>query len=244
MSGETDETNGKSAQSSSTWFGSLKESLQEQMDEQRLGRLQQCRALDEILAECRRHKRKMKKNNNNHNNGKKDGGDDDTNNTSRDRRHLEDVPAGIRMVKYFQWRDVDEYDSRCQREEHSVWACRAVSLQCGAELVAVRDCFDGAQAIPGADGYSFAQQEQPPPRNYGAVLGSVANSRGYTMTKEDAVASDADGTVTAPCMRVQQRLGECVARNSKALLERKNARKEKAAAAAAVQEKSVVVERT
>jgi hypothetical protein len=104
----------KSVPSDSEWFESfLPKSILRWTEDQRLDRLQSCRQLDDLLKTCRQK--------------------------NSERNQLEDFPLGIRMLRYFDWRHKDE--PNCVREEHALWACRAVALQCGANLVQLRSCF-------------------------------------------------------------------------------------------------------
>lgn len=118
MSNENENKSAPSPQATSptitTSWGWMREKWDTTMDEQRLDRLQQCQVLTEMLRDCR--------------------------SGTKNRRHLEDTPTGIRMVRYFDWRDVP--GRNCQREEHAVWACRAVALQCGSQLAVVKSCLD------------------------------------------------------------------------------------------------------
>lgn len=149
----------------------IRNTIMDEMDNQRHERLEQCRVLESILADCKAGK--------------------------PNRTQLEDVPPGIRMVRYFDWRNSP--DPHCQREAHSVWACRAVSLKCGADLVEVRNCFhnglDSKQAI-------------------------LRHSDGAVYEPS----MDTDVT-KRPCGEVQRKLGECVATNANALLLRDMERK-------------------
>lgn len=98
----------------SDWIDTfLPEPLVRWTEDQRMERLQSCRPLDTLLKQCRQ----------------KDA----------ERRKLEDFPLGIRMLRYFDWRHQEE--PNCVREEHALWACRAVALQCGSDLVQLRNCF-------------------------------------------------------------------------------------------------------
>lgn len=119
--------------SSSSWLPSSMpswSSFRHSMDNQRLHRLEQCKALAATLRACQR-------------------GDSD-------RPQLEDFSTGIRSVKFFSWRrddphnqthtDEDEAtrlpaDPGCLRETHALWACRSTALGCGSPLVQLRDCF-------------------------------------------------------------------------------------------------------
>lgn len=181
-----DDTRGASSSSNNSlsWFTSMQSLWNDSMDEQRIERLQQCRALEDVLTECRR---KAKKKN-------------------QDRVHLEDIPGGIRMIRYFDWRNVHDYDSKCTREIHAVWACRGIALQCGSELVELRSCFHAVQAPVDND---------PNVKNYGAVLDcsqTAYENKNIKMSKE------------IPCRSFQERIGRCIATNAKALIEREAAR--------------------
>lgn len=149
----------------------MRSKIEEEMDQQRHERLAQCRVLESILADCKAKK--------------------------TDRTQLEDVPPGIRMVRYYDWRNSP--DPNCQREAHSVWACRAIALKCGGELVQVRNCF----------------QNELDSKH--AIL-EHANGAVYEP-------SSLDGDISNhPCGRIQRKLGECVAANAKALHARDVAR--------------------
>lgn len=182
-------SNSSSSSSSSTddpltsWFSSIKSFFEDNADEQRMERLEQCRVLEHIMTECRKTKKKSKL-------------------EGSDRVHLEDLPPGIRMVRYFDWRNVHDYDRKCSREAHAVWACRASALQCGSELVQVRNCFNDLQRpLP----------DNPNVKNYGAVLGCSATA--YETKKKNAEKE-------IPCRAFQEQVGLCIAKNATALAER------------------------
>ena len=147
------------------------------MDEQRKSRLGQCRKLEQVLQECRESSSHRLP-------------------SSEQRQQLEDFPMGIRMVRYFDWRD--QLSNNCVREEHAVWACRAVGLQCGPDLVAVRECFrrKGPATV-------LAQ----PDTAYELITASESS------TKNNAV-----------CKDLQQQLGACVRDKAVALEERMRSR--------------------
>lgn len=167
------------------------------MDQARIERLQQCRVLQDTLAQCRKAARK--------------------NQPGKRRLHLENSPPGIRMTNYFKWRDRHEYDATCQREEHAVWACRAVALGCGADLTELRNCFNEIQGV-GNDGELA---------NVGAVLKHKRTA--YEIGKKSKSASIEEGE-EIPCREIQERMGKCISDNSKALarrhLERTSAKEE------------------
>jgi hypothetical protein len=165
----------------------MSSTYQETIDEQRMERLSQCQVLAEILKACRSQQ--------------------------TDRLELEDVPMGIRSVRYFQWRDYQTPPATakkaassstsppppsCLREEHAMWACRAVALKCGSELVRLRDCFHEQAS---------ASAVLEPPRGRRAAMPMTAYD------SSSAVAS-------LPCGDFQSAVGECVRRNAEALAER------------------------
>jgi hypothetical protein len=183
------------------YMNSWRQQITGMMDDQRLHRLQQCRILQTVLSDCRKS--------------------NDSNNISHRQRkiELEDVPAGIRMVRYFNWRDWKEpsgasdtdndtndsnsnsnNSNHCLREEHAVWACRSVALKCGAPLAQLRSCFTDA----GAD--------------------AVLDSRNRTAYEPDD-AGGADQTPKTQCQWQQQALGDCVAAAAVQLQERQESSK-------------------
>jgi hypothetical protein len=153
---------------SASWLDTAQYYWKYGMDDQRLQRLQQCRILERTLQACRDR------------------------NVSRP--SLEEFPGGIRMIRYFDWRGYEGDDS-CQRELHSVWACRGVGLQCGSDVVKLRHCFQEV----GSD----------------AVLRDVDESAGnaYETLNERAV-----------CGEWQYQVGQCVARNAAELEARQRLR--------------------
>jgi hypothetical protein len=175
---------------SPSWFSSIQSFIDDTVDEQRIERLRACRSLEDILAQCHKSRSKSK-------NGSGD---------SNSRFHLEDVPAGIRMVRYFQWRDVHDFDRQCSRETHALWACRAGALQCGSELVQLRNCFLDRQAP--VSGHVDAT-------DYRAVL--KCSATGY-----EAKARNDDKDI--PCRLFQEQVGQCVAKNARLLAERESIR--------------------
>lgn len=147
------------------------------IDEQRLVRLQQCQQLAYVLKQCQKGQ--------------------------KDRQHLEDFPLGFRSVKYFHWRrppaddesapDGLTSDPNCLREQHALWACRAVSLKCGTPLVELRDCF----------------------RQHDTASLLKSPGTAYEPNKKGV------DTSLIECAAFQQAVGTCVAANAEALFERK-----------------------
>jgi len=145
--------------------------------------------LQATLAECKKVN-KQKKNPNN-----------------KDRRHLEHSSSGIRMVNFFKWRNLDEYHSTCQREEHALWGCRAVALQCGSELNLLKLCFDREQGLA-TNGH---------PINPAVVLEQKRTA--YETDKIKASSSSSSGN-EIPCREYQEQMGKCINESSKALAKR------------------------
>jgi len=203
------------------YYSQAKDWVMLQMDRQRIERLQQCRILQDTLADCRKAAT----------NNKPSSGD--PTDAQQDRRtvHLEQSQSGLRFLKYFKWRNVHDHDDTCQRETHAVWGCRAVALQCGRELQALKECFDRTQEVdPSGE-----------PQNVRAVLGCrqtayEAASKGKKKSllgSKDTVgvlASQQDdndvlpGGDSIPCRELQELMGQCIAANSKALAKRHLAR--------------------
>jgi hypothetical protein len=188
-------------------------------DRQRLERLQQCRRLQEHLTACQQQaaaanttkplarKSPMKA-------GEVDGIAAVKEVAERDIEHI--VP-GLRMMKYFGWRGIhksaqndDEdndkikhvLDQTCAREQHALWACRAVAIGCGSELVQLRNCFDGEGAMP-----VLTQ----PQTLYESPVGSGSKKK----------------LKKIPCGAIQQEVGQCVHKGMQALVQREGVRKSK-----------------
>ena len=109
-------------------------------DKQRLERLQQCQEIQARLEACQARRKPS---------------------TMVDHDEaiidIERIVPGLRMMKYFGWRGIhqspensDELNQQiktvvsqtCAREQHAMWACRAVSIGCGTELGTLKRCFD------------------------------------------------------------------------------------------------------
>ena len=111
-SATTSDSSGNSAVTASSW----KAWWQDFADDQRLQRLADCRQIQEILQQCRQQQ-------------------------GQQNQVLEDCTPGLRMVRYFGWRNLHN-SNNCAREVHSLWGCRAISLGCGPDLVRLKECFD------------------------------------------------------------------------------------------------------
>eukprot|EP00934_Nitzschia_sp_Nitz4_P001759 Nitzschia sp. Nitz4//scaffold5_size260463//17653//18216//NITZ4_000939-RA/size260463-processed-gene-0.47-mRNA-1//1//CDS//3329555211//1759//frame0 len=152
----------------------------EKQDEQRLERLSYCKQLEEALALCE---------------------------ADKDTKNIESFSAGLRMMKYFDWRGIlkekSEQESApivksCARERHSVWACRAVSIGCGKELAAIKKCFE----------------------NEGAEVVLTQSQTTYEPNDKN------NGSTVISCASEQVDLGVCVNQGARDLLARKQERLE------------------
>lgn len=182
MSDSTESGNGSDNNENSSWINQAKQWMSLNMDAERIARLKHCRVLQDTLAACRKNA-KLKQ-------------------VENDRLHLEASPPGMRMVTFFRWRHVHDYDATCQREEHSLWACRAVALQCGQELFALRECFSDKQGL--------------------CVSGEPVDVGEILKHKRTAYESNKKikPTDVIPCREFQEKVGTCIAENSKALARR------------------------
>jgi hypothetical protein len=124
---------------------------------------------------------------------------------------LENTPGGIRMLRFFHWRELPlEFpleSTACQREEHALWACRAVAVGCGKPLTELRDCFD--QLGPDQ-----------------VLLSSRSNTGQATTCYNDKSEEMSKRKSKVPCHDYQQAVGECVATNLYELQQRVEQRKE------------------
>lgn len=187
-----DGNNGNS--SSSSWSALLPSTWVERWntfnDDQRVERLHICRQLEKVLDSCR------------HQNDKNP-------------MAIENLSPGLRVMKYFKWRgilkdleeeqDNPETSSRfsqaiqnsCAREQHAVWACRAVATGCGQDLSALKSCFESEGA-------------------YTVLV--------HPSTKYDNKIGDNTNNVV-PCQEFQQNLGACVTKGAQDLLQRRQQRR-------------------
>jgi hypothetical protein len=172
--------------------GWLWDTFRSKFDEQRIDRLSQCRVLQEIYVECRRRRRLSSLTDN----------DSETAvngealvEKKKEHRSLEDVPMGIRAVRYFHWRDMEDVDTGCVREEHALWNCRGVALGCGKDCVALRKC--------------LLEYKPESILSQGKTV--------YRLDRDDAVAAF-DGSIA--CAKLQLNLKSCVAKAATELEER------------------------
>ena len=105
--------------------------------------------------------------------------------------------------------------SSCAREEHAVWACRAISTGCGKDLSELKKCFDDVDHDSGNL-----------PKHVRVLTASYTNYQGIVEKVGDGEASAAMKQ-QIPCHEIQRRLGSCVTENGKQLLERKQQREAK-----------------
>ena len=207
-------------------WGRLQDGFETASDQQRVERLEQCRVLESILQSCRQEQaltRQAKQQSMDRGRSsrswwpfsgraataksKESAGSSASDTTASSSDHvyqhhhvptLENTPGGIRMLRFFHWRELPaEFPhTNCRREEHAVWACRAVAVGCGQPLTQLRDCFD----------------EQGPERilvSRYTTKGKGANSQtSYT----DAPLDDKKKT-KIPCHDYQRAVGTCVASN-------------------------------
>jgi hypothetical protein len=195
-------------------FETLKEQFVAFSDSQRLERLKECQDLQILLNACTKRRQQ----------------DPTTPTPASALQHqlvadLEDVPAGFKMMRYFEWRtkelvrvqDTDgsthvlampstteqqqQHMMTCAREAHALWACRAVTLACAPDLNQLKQCFDQEGKM--------------------AVLS-------HSQTAYDGNTNSNTNSTTAhlPCLAQQQRMGSCVAVRAAELQERVKVRQE------------------
>ena len=217
----SDNVVGGSSNPISSFFSGVKDQLIDIVDEQRMGRLQHCRIIEDVYNECRRFNKLVKQQ---HQQSSLSSSSDTTTSTMKRTMQLEDFPPGIRILKYYDWRHMHDYDHKCSREKHAIWACRAGALQCGSHLVQLRNCFnDTVRPPPGVT-------DPLHPKNYGAVL-SVGTTA-YEPSKLKSNEMNRDNSTNSnriPCREFQESLGLCIATNATALAEREMLRSEKSA---------------
>jgi hypothetical protein len=184
-------------------------------DEQRCERLQKCQDLTSCVRNCLQRQRDAME-------GKA---------VSLDTEDLERYAVGVRMMRYFDWRDSEPIrvlgdrghsivappestertsDVRlpptCAREVHAQWACRAISLACSPDLIQLKNCFAtlGKEQVVSVPFFAYA------PGDEGKHI---------------------------PCRELQEKLGKCVAERAAELEQRVNARKAPASVATPSQTK-------
>jgi hypothetical protein len=200
----------------SSLFNNVKDQLIDIVDEQRIERLQHCRIIEDVYNECRRFNKLAKQQEQ-----QSSSSSDAALSTMKRTMQLEDFPPGIRILKYYDWRNVHDYDHKCSREKHAIWACRAGALQCGAQLVQLRNCFNDAVIPPPGVVDPVSKNN----KDYGAVL-NVATTA-YEPLKVKPNTTRNNNIDSIPCREFQEKLGLCIATNATALAEREMRRTEK-----------------
>lgn len=109
--------------------------------------------------------------------------------------------------------------SSCAREQHAVWACRAVATGCGMDLSKLKRCFESVDNDNNTD-----ENLQRLPQHIRVLTTPYTNYEGFV----EEVASK-DGTVVSlkqriPCHDIQRQLGSCVTASGRELLQRKQQR--------------------
>ncbi|VEU35425.1 unnamed protein product [Pseudo-nitzschia multistriata] len=232
---------------------SFKDRFQEFDDKQRIERLSACQELDKILSDCReRHQQRedpsklgINEDNGDHHldpiesvsiglrNMKYFGWRGILLQRKREANSPTDGNVEVQMVENNDdGPDLsafhDKIRSSCAREQHAVWACRAVATGCGKDISELKRCFESVDIFDedGIDNSSMEPARLPqhirvlttPYTNYEGIIEKVADS---TDGNNNDVASLRN---RIPCHDIQRRLGSCVTANGRALLERKQQR--------------------
>jgi len=119
--------------------------------------------------------------------------------------------------------------SSCAREQHAVWACRAVSTGCGNDLAELKRCFEDIDDDNQKESNNNNNNNHLP-QHIRVLTAPYTNYEGIVEKFDVDAKADGDGDATAslkqriPCHEVQRRLGLCVTANGKQLLERKQQR--------------------
>jgi hypothetical protein len=216
-----------------SWFSNLQ-------DDQRIERLQRCQEIQNVLLQCQQQQQQQQQRQQRQKTIITTS-TNSIESPQYDPLSIESFSGGIRTMKYFGWRGIlqqpqqpheDDDPSQqqkqlegripervhnaivhsCSREQHALWACRAVAVGCGKELGSLKAGFDSMG-----------------PWN---VLFQPRTAYDEKSTPDD------DKSHPIPCAELQSSLGTCVRRGADALLERTQTRDksqplERTAAAAA-----------
>jgi len=116
----------------------------------------------------------------------------------------------------------------CSREQHAVWACRAVATSCGHDLSLLKTCFENGG---GNDNASSDDQRQPgtPRRKFSTVDILTTPHTAYHLGGggDSGSVNKKQNKMNIPCYDQQVQLGQCVTTQAQALLERKRRREDK-----------------
>ena len=237
-----------------SWFASpsaLKDRFSEFDDKQRIDRLSACRDLDRILRDCReRHQEQEGKGSKTKKNNLYNSSKDPIESVSIGLRNMKyfgwrgilskkEVGApsndsGKTKKQETAETTITEPDlsvfhpkirSSCAREEHAVWACRAVATGCGKNLSELKKCFEEVDntSSSGDDESSLPQHIRvltSPYTNYQGIVERFAGGEGTSDNKDNGATLQQ----IIPCHEIQRRLGSCVTVNGRDLLERKQQR--------------------
>mmetsp|Transcript_15107 Transcript_15107/g.38064 ORF Transcript_15107/g.38064 Transcript_15107/m.38064 type:complete len:249 (+) Transcript_15107:180-926(+) len=229
----SEDNTSSSGSSWSSWFVSpsvLKERFQEFDDQQRIDRLSECRKLDKILHECRKRNQPGKPKSRY---TKKSDKNDPIESVSIGVRNMKyfgwrgilkppsnqsandeasDADGGKAKPTAPDGPDLSVFHpqirSSCAREEHAVWACRAIATGCGKDLSELKKCFE-----------EIDEQDANYPPHVRVLTSSYTNYQGIV----EKIGSEAIKE-QIPCHEIQWRLGSCVTESGKQLLERKQQR--------------------
>eukprot|EP00531_Pseudo-nitzschia_arenysensis_P008143 CAMPEP_0116143420 /NCGR_PEP_ID=MMETSP0329-20121206/15444_1 /TAXON_ID=697910 /ORGANISM="Pseudo-nitzschia arenysensis, Strain B593" /LENGTH=234 /DNA_ID=CAMNT_0003638745 /DNA_START=34 /DNA_END=735 /DNA_ORIENTATION=+ len=214
-----------SGSSWSSWFVSpavLKQRFQEFDDRQRINRLSECRKLDKILNDCRKRNQPGKPKT--RYTTKKDEDDpiesvsigvrnmkyfgwrgilksstppsQSADGEASDDKKNDTAPEGpdLSVLR-------PQIRSSCAREEHAVWACRAIATGCGKDLSELKKCFEDVNE-------EDASSHFPP--HVRVLTSSYTNYQGIVEKVGDSKMKS-----QIPCHEIQRRLGSCVTGNGK-----------------------------
>ena len=222
----------------------LKERFQEFDDQQRIDRLSECRKLDKILNDCRKRNQPGKAKSRYTKNIPDDKSEDAIESISIGLRNMkyfgwrgilktsaptssekdtttenQESEPSKKMEPVRDGPDLSVFHpnirSSCAREEHAVWACRAIATGCGKDLSELKKCFDDVDNADSAQLPQHVRVLTAPYTNYQGIVESVAGDRAASMKRQ------------IPCHEIQRKLGSCVTENGKQLLERKQQREGK-----------------
>lgn len=111
----------------------------------------------------------------------------------------------------------------CAREQHAVWACRAVATGCGKDLGALKRCFDGGGGNSSSIGPSNLPNNNAAATSVYSVLTEHRTSYDGK-SKSSSNSGDDSNDDDVPCRDMQELLGRCVTASARQLLERQQQR--------------------
>jgi hypothetical protein len=229
----TEESKSSTSTSSSSSFSLFNNPIINNINEyrysKRIDRLKGCKVLEETLQDCKNVANGIQANR---------------------LLRLEDTKDGIRITRLMKWQESrtslldgttkiqseimdGQYNSNlCQREEHAIWLCRGLCLQCGPDILKLRNCIDDKKSKilnhPNTYYNNNTKRKQQNNNENNQTIDETSTTfvdNNYNNQQSSIASSDSSPL----CVKYQERIGDCVAEGIKFLNQYQKEKKEKEA---------------